>query len=203
MLLFYAFSGWGSFKILPQYKVREEVELTGEELACLRSMVDGMKDRIVADNEHMAALAERISTDSLNRFVAARSQGRATFVIPEFLVCAVDIDGKPSRVILFVEDKLRDNLRLQLQKYFEAFKGELNVYGLGCRITPETRGGQGIEAMIWRHGIDEDGAPQAVQLFDDGHDLDKHGGWYPLDSDFILQHFVDLSKQYWKSAVRA
>ncbi|KAH9931182.1 uncharacterized protein BXZ73DRAFT_101763 [Epithele typhae] len=70
-------------------------------------------------------------------------------------------------------------------KYFLAFKRELNVYGLGFRIAPEKRGGEGVEAMIWRREVDENDVLQPVELFDEG------------------DHFVNLSKQYWKSAARA
>ncbi|KAH9910417.1 uncharacterized protein BXZ73DRAFT_109027 [Epithele typhae] len=194
MLLFYAFSGWGSFKILPQYKVRKEVMLSDEDLAYFKSLSDDIKLRIKAENEGWIA---QLSTDSLNRVVAARSEGRASYVIPEFLVCAVDIHGRPSRVILFVEDKLNANPLEQLMVYFDAFKHEVEVYGLGCRIVPVSQGGQGIQAMLWRRAP---GGGPALRVFDEGHNASNHSGWYRLDSDFILQHLVNLCKENWKYA---
>ncbi|KAI0716815.1 hypothetical protein C8Q76DRAFT_783712 [Earliella scabrosa] len=130
-----------------------------------------------------------ISKDSLHRIVPGRARGHAPHGIPDFIVLT-----HLNEVVLIVEDKIYDDPFQQLTLYGRLFPMSLDIWYLGCRVSPEPQGG--LEFMLAYRDRTKAWAPLVVY----GSAAEPTRKWWPYNSAHIHNKLRELADLYWKDA---
>ena len=135
--------------------------------------------------------------DSSFRPVPAKTSGRASYGIPDFIVTTATPDGKSGRVLLIVEDKLYGDPKMQLSTYLSLFSDNTpGLLGMGCRKSVQYPGVEFIFVEATPHTEDE--TADFDPIMGKYNILQDSEGrlWHPWNSPFVHKTLRLLAEKH-------